>query len=118
MVGGYIVGYIALFIRKNLKVPHWAEDVYKRQSKWSDWMKRRTKLLLGIGISLLIVVFGGLGFAGNYFYTLAIDAHSDKSIVFGNEKEDPEAVQASKASYEEMLARDTDVYKRQLPDRL
>lgn len=25
MVGGYIVGYIALFIRKNLKVPHWAE---------------------------------------------------------------------------------------------
>lgn len=70
-------------------------------------MKRRTKLLLGIGISLLIVVFGGLGFAGNYFYTLAIDAHSDKSIVFGNEKEDHEAVQASKASYEEMLARDT-----------
>ena len=70
-------------------------------------MKRRTKLLLGIGISLLIVVFGGLGFAGNYFYTLAIDAHSDKSIVFGNEEEDPEAVQASKVSYEEMLARDT-----------
>ena len=67
----------------------------------------RTKVVIGIGISLLILVLGGLGFAGNYFYTLAIDAHSDKSVVFGNEEEDPKAAQASKDSYNEMMARDT-----------
>lgn len=70
-------------------------------------MKKRTKVVIGIGISLLILVLGGLGFAGNYFYTLAIDAHSDKSVVFGNEEEDPKAAQASKDSYNEMMARDT-----------
>ena len=70
-------------------------------------MKKRTKVIIGIGISLLILVLGGLGFAGNYFYTLAIDAHSDKSVVFGNEEEDPKAAQASKDSYNEMMARDT-----------
>ena len=43
-------------------------------------MKKRTKVVIGIGISLLILVLGGLGFAGNYFYTLAIDAHSDKDV--------------------------------------
>ena len=32
-------------------------------------MKKRTKVVIGIGISLLILVLGGLGFAGNYFYT-------------------------------------------------
>lgn len=70
-------------------------------------MKKRTKILICAGISLLVLILGGLGFAGNYFYTLAIDAHSDKSVVFGNEEEDPKAVQASKASLDEMLARDT-----------
>ncbi len=30
-------------------------------------------MIIGIGMSLLILVLGGLGFAGNYFYTLAID---------------------------------------------
>lgn len=70
-------------------------------------MKKRTKILICAGISLLVLLLGGLGFAGNYFYTLAIDAHSDKSVVFGNEEEDPKAVQASKASLDEMLARDT-----------
>ena len=30
-------------------------------------MKKRTKVVIGIGISLLILVLGGLGFAGNYF---------------------------------------------------
>ncbi len=70
-------------------------------------MKKRTKVIIGIGMSLLILVLGGLGFAGNYFYTLAIDAHSDKSVVFGNEEEDPKAAQALKDSYHEMMARDT-----------
>lgn len=45
------------------------------------WYEKRTKVVIGIGISLLILVLGGL-IAGNYFYTLAIDAHSDKSVVF------------------------------------
>ena len=44
-------------------------------------MKKRTKVIIGIGLSLLILVLGGLGFAGDYFYTLAIDAHSDKSCL-------------------------------------
>lgn len=70
-------------------------------------MKKRTKIIIGICITVLILLMGGLGFAGNYFYTLAIDSRSDKSAVFGkNESQsDKDALQA--VSYEKMMKKDT-----------
>lgn len=53
-------------------------------------MKKRTKIVIGIVLALCIVLMSGLGLAGNYFYTLAIDAHSDKSVVFGEGENDIE----------------------------
>lgn len=58
-------------------------------------MKKRTKIVIGICITILILITGVIGFAGNYFYTLAIDSTSDKSVVFGSDENDP-AVEKAK----------------------
>ena len=51
-------------------------------------MKKRTKIIIGICITILIIITGVIGYAGNYFYTLAIDSTSDKSVVFGSSEND------------------------------
>lgn len=48
-------------------------------------MKKRTKIIIGVIVSLLIVCIVGLGFIGNYFYDLALNPDTDKSMVFNNE---------------------------------
>lgn len=58
--------------------------------------KKRILVILGI---ILVLLIGGLGFAGNYFYTLAIDSTSDKSAVFGKTESNPEHEQAQKDAY-------------------
>ncbi len=63
-------------------------------------MKKRTKRLLLLFVVLLMVLLGGLGYAGNYFYSLAIDATTDKSIVFGNSEEDPLKEQRRQEAYD------------------
>ncbi len=49
-------------------------------------MKKRTKLILRILSILLVIALIGLGFIGNYFYDLALNPTTDKSVVFDNEK--------------------------------
>lgn len=69
-------------------------------------MRMRTKVIIGICITFLVLVIGGLGFTGNYFYSLAIDSTSDKSMVFGkNASQDNSA--SEKAAYTEMMKRNT-----------
>lgn len=73
-------------------------------------MKKSTKrILIALGV-IIILLIGGLGFAGNYFYTLAIDSTSDKSVVFGKSEADPEMEQHQKdvyAQYESNGGKDT-----------
>lgn len=57
-------------------------------------MKKRTKIIIGICITILIIITGVIGYAGNYFYTLAIDSTSDKSVVFGSSENDSVAEKA------------------------
>ena len=42
----------------------------------------------------IIIITGVIGYAGNYFYTLAIDSTSDKSVVFGSSENDSVAEKA------------------------
>lgn len=69
-------------------------------------MKLRTKIIISVCITLLVLMIGGLGFAGNYFYTLAIDSRSDKSAVFGKNQSQDNGT-AEKAAYTEMMKRNT-----------
>lgn len=48
-------------------------------------MKKRTKIIIGVIVSLLIICIVALGFIGNYFYDLALNPDTDKSMVFNNE---------------------------------
>lgn len=48
-------------------------------------MKKRTKIAIALISTLCILVVVGLGFAGNYFYDLALNPTTDKSMVFNNE---------------------------------
>lgn len=70
-------------------------------------MKKRTKIVLAIVLSFVVILCGGLGFAGNYFYTLAIAADSDKSVVFGSSETNPEQVQAAQMKYDTFMANDS-----------
>lgn len=66
-------------------------------------MKKIRKRIIIIVIILLILILGILGFVGNYFYTLAIDANSDKSIVFGEEDENTAEAVAKEAEISDFL---------------
>lgn len=70
-------------------------------------MKKRTKIIIITISVLLLLCVGALGFVGNYFYTLAIDSHSDKTIVLGSGKPTPAQAAIQKKSYQEMMDRDT-----------
>ena len=48
-------------------------------------MKKRTKIILGVLTSLLIITLIGLGFVGNYLYDLALNPNTDKDMIFNNE---------------------------------
>ncbi|MFV0380888.1 MAG: alpha/beta hydrolase [Breznakia sp.] len=48
-------------------------------------MKKRTKIILGIITSFIVVCLITLGCISNYFYNLALDPNTDKSIIFDNE---------------------------------
>lgn len=71
-------------------------------------MKKRTKIVIGIVLALCIVLMSGLGLAGNYFYTLAIDAHSDKSVVFGEGENDIEKEKAVDEAFDHLSKRGLD----------
>lgn len=49
-------------------------------------MKKRTKIIIGVIVSLLIVCIVALGFIGNYFYDLALNPNTDKSVIFNNDE--------------------------------
>lgn len=65
-------------------------------------MKKNTKRILIVLGVILVLLLGGLGFAGNYFYKLAIDSTSDKSVVFGNHEDDLDN-QAQNEAYDTFL---------------
>lgn len=65
-------------------------------------MKKKTKIILGICAILIVLFTGVLGVAGNYFYTLAIDANSDKSAVFGSGGGDPDAQKTVDMAFENL----------------
>ena len=78
-------------------------DIISRVYGKSEIMKKRTKrILIVVGI-ILILVGGVLGFAGNYFYSLAIDSTTDKSKVFGNSEDDPIREEQRLAIYETFM---------------
>lgn len=70
-------------------------------------MKKITKIMIGVCISVLIVIIGALGFAGNYFYTLAIDSRSDKTMVFSNNESQSDKDESKAISFENMMNRNT-----------
>lgn len=67
-------------------------------------MKKIWKRTIAVVAVLAILVGCALGFVGNYFYTLAIDADSDKSIVFGEEDVNTAEEAAKEKEVNEFLA--------------
>ncbi|MDL2276612.1 alpha/beta hydrolase [Breznakia sp. OttesenSCG-928-G09] len=49
-------------------------------------MKKRTKIIIAVTLVFFISFIAIMGFIGNYFYDLALNPDSDKSIVFNNDK--------------------------------
>ncbi|OPA73888.1 alpha/beta hydrolase [Paenibacillus selenitireducens] len=47
-------------------------------------MRRRTKIISFSILGLIIIVFGGLAFAGNYFYNIALNPHADRAFLQNN----------------------------------
>lgn len=47
-------------------------------------MKLKTKVIIIVLVAVLVLITGGLFFAGNYLYNLALNNATDKSIIFAN----------------------------------
>ncbi|RDY29363.1 alpha/beta hydrolase [Romboutsia weinsteinii] len=47
-------------------------------------MKKKS-IIIGIIIVILAILIGGLGYIGNYFYDLAINPHTSKDAIFGED---------------------------------
>ncbi len=72
-------------------------------------MKKTIKIILRIIAILTILGVVALGFIGNYFYDLALNPSTDKSVVFDNEKTANEEDYASESNFFEEVAYE-DIY--------
>lgn len=61
-------------------------------------MKKRSKIILSVITTILLLIVLALGFGGNYLYNLALNPETPKDLVFSNDDEDVEAVSQNETS--------------------
>ena len=82
-------------------------------------MKKRTKIIIAVCSAVVVLLVGGLGFAGNYFFDYALVRAEDGSVGgsdrdVANVTDVPEDQKAEQLNREMAGARTEDVYKRQV----
>ena len=65
--------------------------------------KKIKKMVRYLAVVIIILGIGILGYIGNYFYNLALDPNTSKSIIFGEEDEDETSGEINKAAEKWLL---------------
>ena len=65
--------------------------------------KKIKKMVRYLVVVIIILGIGILGYIGNYFYNLALDPNTSKSIIFGEEDEDETSGEINKAAEKWLL---------------